>query len=70
MIVFVPSYYSKTLVHGNVIIHIICRNVYATVLTVLLFLAVFLLLLVKHISSQSANVYSALEALAAMLCIN
>ena len=43
-----------------------CRNVYATLLTVLLFLAVFL----KHFSSQSTNVYSALEALEWMLYIN
>ena len=37
-----------------------CRNVYATLLTVLLFLVV----LSQHSSSQSTNVYSALEALA------
>jgi len=43
-----------------------CRNVYATLLTVLLFLAVFL----KHFSSQSTNVYSALEPLEWMLYIN
>ena len=42
------------------------RNVYATLLTVLLFLAVFS----KHFSSQNTNVYSALEALARMRYIN
>jgi len=43
-----------------------CRHVCATLLTVLLFLAVFL----KHLSFQSTSVYSALEALANMRYVN
>ena len=42
------------------------RNVYVGLLTVLLFLAVFL----KRFSSQSTNVYSALEALVRIRYIN
>ena len=43
-----------------------CRNVYATLLTVLLFLTVFF----PHFSSQSTIVYSALEVLARVRYIN
>jgi len=43
-----------------------CQNVYATLPTVLRLSAVFL----KHFSSQSTNVYSALEALARVRYIN